>query len=114
MLQITSASIRLVSRETRELVNEWLPPGGGNISVATCNGHQVVCAVGKQLYYVQINSGELKQARYSLSDSGRLFATHLTKTMNTDELHVRCRVQKLVRSVHGCISWKAVRVQNVV
>ena len=62
--QITSASVRLVNTETKKLEGEWRHSAGKNISVASCNGNQVVCAVGSELFYLEINQGELKQIRY--------------------------------------------------
>ncbi len=64
-LQITSASVRLVNTETKKLVAEWRHSARKNISVASCNGHQVVCAVGSEVFYLEINQGELKEVRYS-------------------------------------------------
>ncbi|TNN25473.1 DNA damage-binding protein 1 [Liparis tanakae] len=62
-LQITSGSVRLVLQESKALVSEWKEPQGRNISVAACNHTQVVLAVGRALYYLQILAGELKQIR---------------------------------------------------
>lgn len=61
--QITSGSVRLVLQNTKALVSEWKEPQGRNISVAACNSSQVVLAVGRVLYYLEIHSGELKQIR---------------------------------------------------
>ncbi|XP_071830754.1 DNA damage-binding protein 1-like [Apostichopus japonicus] len=61
LIQITSASVRLVSTQTKLLVNEWLPPSGKNISVATCNQYQIVAAAGHDIYYLEIVDGEVKQ-----------------------------------------------------
>ncbi|XP_035674429.1 DNA damage-binding protein 1-like isoform X1 [Branchiostoma floridae] len=61
LLQITAASVRLVSRQTKQLVSEWKPPSEKNISVASSNTTQVVCAVGQVVYYIEIHEGELKQ-----------------------------------------------------
>ncbi|KAM7405797.1 hypothetical protein PAMP_000224 [Pampus punctatissimus] len=60
-LQITSGSVRLVLQDSKALVSEWKEPQGRNISVAACNHTQVVLAVGRALYYLQILAGELKQ-----------------------------------------------------
>ncbi|XP_036440746.1 DNA damage-binding protein 1 [Colossoma macropomum] len=60
-VQITSGSVRLVTQDSKALVSEWKEPQGRNISVAACNSTQVVLAVGRVLYYLQILSGELKQ-----------------------------------------------------
>lgn len=62
-LQITSGSVRLVLQDSKALVSEWKEPQGRNISVAACNHTQVVLAVGRALYYLQILAGELKQIR---------------------------------------------------
>ncbi|KAI7802841.1 DNA damage-binding protein 1, partial [Triplophysa rosa] len=61
LIQITSVSVRLVTQDTKALVSEWKEPQGRNISVASCNSTQVVLAVGRVLYYLQILTGELKQ-----------------------------------------------------
>uniref|UniRef100_A0A8C6ZW09 DNA damage-binding protein 1 n=1 Tax=Nothoprocta perdicaria TaxID=30464 RepID=A0A8C6ZW09_NOTPE len=58
---ITSASVRLVSQEPKALVSEWKEPNGKNISVASCNSNQVVVAVGRALYYLEIRPQELRQ-----------------------------------------------------
>lgn len=56
--------MRLVTQDSKALISEWKEPQGRNISVAACNSTQVVLAVGRVLYYLQILSGELKQIRY--------------------------------------------------
>uniref|UniRef100_A0A671T3I9 DNA damage-binding protein 1 n=1 Tax=Sinocyclocheilus anshuiensis TaxID=1608454 RepID=A0A671T3I9_9TELE len=61
LIQITSVSVRLVTQDSKALVSEWKEPQGRNISVASCNSSQVVLAVGRVLYYLQILTGELKQ-----------------------------------------------------
>ncbi|XP_050990651.1 DNA damage-binding protein 1 [Labeo rohita] len=61
LIQITSVSVRLVTQDSKALVSEWKEPQGKNISVASCNSTQVVLAVGRVLYYLQILTGELKQ-----------------------------------------------------
>ncbi|XP_067275415.1 DNA damage-binding protein 1 [Pseudorasbora parva] len=61
LIQITSGSVRLVTQDSKALVSEWKEPQGRNISVASCNSSQVVLAVGRVLYYLQILTGELKQ-----------------------------------------------------
>ncbi|KAK1784941.1 hypothetical protein P4O66_018374 [Electrophorus voltai] len=61
LIQITSGSVRLVTQDNKTLVSEWKEPQGRNISVAACNSTQVVLAVGRVLYYLQILGGELKQ-----------------------------------------------------
>ncbi|XP_016108663.1 DNA damage-binding protein 1 [Sinocyclocheilus grahami] len=61
LIQITSVSVRLVTQDSKALVSEWKEPQGKTISVASCNSSQVVLAVGRVLYYLQILTGELKQ-----------------------------------------------------
>ena len=59
-MQITASSVRLISAQTSKLVDEWKPPDDRHISVANCNSDQVACAVGRDLYYIEIQSGSLK------------------------------------------------------
>uniref|UniRef100_W5LV61 DNA damage-binding protein 1 n=1 Tax=Lepisosteus oculatus TaxID=7918 RepID=W5LV61_LEPOC len=63
LIQITSGSVRLVTQDSKALASEWQEPRGRNISVAACNAGQVVLAVGRVLYYLEIHRGELKQIR---------------------------------------------------
>ncbi|KAJ8344225.1 hypothetical protein SKAU_G00315540 [Synaphobranchus kaupii] len=65
LIQITSGSVRLVMQETKALVSEWKEPQGRNISVAACNSTQVVLAVGRVLYFLEIHRGELKQISFT-------------------------------------------------
>jgi DNA damage-binding protein 1 len=68
-------------QDSKALVSEWKEPLGRNISVAACNSSQVVLAVGRALYYLQILSGELKQIRYTqLKSSSTLFTVLLNTT----------------------------------
>nr|XP_054761206.1 DNA damage-binding protein 1-like [Lytechinus pictus] len=61
IIQITGASVRLVSTPTKRMVSEWQPQSGKNISVASCNSRQVVCAAGSDIYYLEIFEGEVRQ-----------------------------------------------------
>lgn len=61
LLQITSASVRLVSQDPQSLVSEWKEPQGRKVSVCSCNSRQVLLAVGRVLYYLEIHPGELRQ-----------------------------------------------------
>ncbi|XP_061415888.1 DNA damage-binding protein 1 [Lethenteron reissneri] len=61
LIQITCGSVRLVDHKSKALVSEWKEPSGKNISVASCNSAQVVCAVGRMLFYLDISAGQLKQ-----------------------------------------------------
>lgn len=62
-MQITSSSVRLVNAETKQFVAEWRPSDDRKISVANCNNDQVVCAVGCELHYLEIDPGRLKPVR---------------------------------------------------
>uniref|UniRef100_T1J441 DNA damage-binding protein 1 n=1 Tax=Strigamia maritima TaxID=126957 RepID=T1J441_STRMM len=59
IVQVTAASVRLVSDETKQLLDEWRPPGAKNISVVSCNTCQIVCAVGSALFYLEISAGSI-------------------------------------------------------
>ncbi|XP_030845179.1 DNA damage-binding protein 1 [Strongylocentrotus purpuratus] len=61
IIQITGASVRLVSTPTKRMVSEWRPQSGKNISVASCNSKQVVCAAGSDIFYLEIFEGEVRQ-----------------------------------------------------
>ncbi|KAM4617194.1 DNA damage-binding protein 1 [Discoglossus pictus] len=61
LIQITSASVRLVSQDPQNLVSEWKEPQGRKVSVCSCNSSQVLLAVGRVLYYLKILPGELRQ-----------------------------------------------------
>ena len=40
--------------------SKWEPPSGKNISTASCNSVQVIVAVGRELYYLEIQPDGLK------------------------------------------------------
>ena len=61
--QVTALSARLLSDSTGRLLSEWRPPGGRHISVVTANRSQLACAVGSELFYLEIESGEVVQKR---------------------------------------------------
>ena len=58
--QVTGTSCRLVNESTGQLVCEWRPPEGRNISVVAANINQVVAAAGQLIYYIVIQPGTLK------------------------------------------------------
>jgi DNA damage-binding protein 1 len=62
MVQITSASVRLICLETKRLVSEWNSPAG--INVVSCNGQQAICASGNSLYYIEIQADKVVQNGY--------------------------------------------------
>ena len=60
---MTASSARLLSDSTGQLLSEWRPSGGRNISVVTANRCQMACAVGSDLFYLEIENGEVVQKR---------------------------------------------------
>ncbi|MPC53519.1 DNA damage-binding protein 1 [Portunus trituberculatus] len=58
--KVTGTSCRLVNENTGQLVCEWRPPEGRNISVVAANVNQVVAAAGQLIYYIVIHPGALK------------------------------------------------------
>lgn len=52
---------RLVQADNRALICEWKPPGDRRISVVTCNNSQLVCASACDIYYIEIQDGELRE-----------------------------------------------------
>ncbi|XP_026675017.1 DNA damage-binding protein 1 isoform X2 [Ceratina calcarata] len=58
-IQITPTSVRLISHKTKAVVSEWEPENKRTISVVACNGTQVLCATGNDLFYVEISSGQI-------------------------------------------------------
>jgi DNA damage-binding protein 1 len=62
IVQVTPTSVRLVSAESKQLVDEWKPPGGRVISVTGCNDSQVVCAAGPIIFYIEVKEGKLEQS----------------------------------------------------
>lgn len=53
-IQITPSSARLISSESKSVVSEWEPTNKRTISVVACNGRQVLCATGNDLFYMEI------------------------------------------------------------
>ena len=43
--------------------SKWEPPSNKNISTASCNSVQVIVAVGRDLYYIEIQPDSLQQVR---------------------------------------------------
>lgn len=66
MVQITSASVRLICMESKQLINEWKVPDFKNINVVSCNGQHVVCSSGNELYYIEIGSKEIIHNKYKI------------------------------------------------
>lgn len=61
IIQVTSASARIIKSDTKSLIAEWTPPQGHRIGVVACNTEQLVCASGSDVYYVEICDGKLEE-----------------------------------------------------
>lgn len=59
IIQITPKFVRLVSTVTKTIVSEWGPENKKNIGVVACNGTQVVCATGSDLFYLEIDENKI-------------------------------------------------------
>ncbi|XP_022162336.1 DNA damage-binding protein 1-like [Myzus persicae] len=64
MVQITSASVRLICMESKKLICEWKVPGFRNISAVSCNGRQAVCSSKNDLFYLEIGSQQIFQNKH--------------------------------------------------
>lgn len=61
MIQITSASVRLICLKTKRLVSEWKVPISESINVVSCNDQKAVCATGNSLYFIEIETNQVLQ-----------------------------------------------------
>ncbi|XP_011303524.1 DNA damage-binding protein 1 [Fopius arisanus] len=59
LIQITPTSVRLISHEAKSVVSEWEPDNKRTISVVACNGRQVLCATGNDLFYIEITDEKI-------------------------------------------------------
>ncbi|XP_070551484.1 DNA damage-binding protein 1-like [Ptychodera flava] len=91
IVQITPASVRLVSAETKRMVWEWKPSSGKNISVASCNTRQIVCAVGSELFYLEIHAGEVTQISTVTMDH-EVACLDITPTVEGSDMADLCAV----------------------
>lgn len=66
MVQITSASVRLICMESKKLISEWKVPYFRNINAVSCNGPHAVCSSGNDLYYIEIGSHQIVQNKYNI------------------------------------------------
>lgn len=65
---MTPISARLILCDNKALVSEWKPPDDRKIGVVSCNGTQLVCASGCDVYYVEIYEGKLTQKSFITLD----------------------------------------------
>ncbi len=71
ILQVTGTSIRLISISRKQMTNEWSPEAkqeGAGISVVSCNSTQIVCAVRKTLYYLDITQDDIKEVKSTVME----------------------------------------------
>jgi len=54
ILQVTTGSVRLISVATKQKISEWLAPDGKMLNVVACHQSQVLCAAGRDVYYLEI------------------------------------------------------------
>lgn len=62
IIQVTEESVRLIKCSKKTLVSEWKHTSGKNISVATAQKYQLIVAVGKEVFYFEIEDENLKQS----------------------------------------------------
>ena len=69
LVQVVPTCVRLIFLGVKdEVLSEWRPPSGKNISVVASNNFQVVCASGSDLYYLEICSNEIIEKKYRMLD----------------------------------------------
>lgn len=64
-LQITTYSIRLIGNHGQDMLTEW-KKDNEEITVATCNPTQCLCAIGNELFYFEIGQGSLNIIKFVL------------------------------------------------
>ncbi len=70
--QVTEQAVRLISPVSKQLVQEWRPPGHQPISACACNPSQLLIASGPELYYFGIAAnGILTLARFRLEEEAK-------------------------------------------
>ncbi|XP_001607743.2 DNA damage-binding protein 1 [Nasonia vitripennis] len=65
IIQITPTSARLISNKSSSVISEWEPDNKRTISVVACNGTQVLCATGNDLFYLEINDNQIVSKGYT-------------------------------------------------
>nr|CAG4640606.1 EOG090X00HD [Eulimnadia texana] len=56
ILQVTTGCVRILSSKSKQKISEWVPPAGKSINVVACNNAQILCAIGKEIYYLEIEN----------------------------------------------------------
>ena len=57
VVQVTPGSVRLVSPDSKQMIDEWRPPGGKVISICGYNQTKVVVAAGPVFFYIEMHQG---------------------------------------------------------
>ncbi|KAG8190009.1 hypothetical protein JTE90_000108 [Oedothorax gibbosus] len=68
IVQVTATSIRLISRPTKAVLSQWMPPPDRNICVVSANMSQLVCGIREDLYYFEIFEEEIRQIGHTTID----------------------------------------------
>ncbi|KAF8774370.1 DNA damage-binding protein 1 like protein [Argiope bruennichi] len=69
IVQVTASSIRLLSRPTKQVLSQWMPPPNQIICVVSANMSQVVCAIRNELYYFEIFEEEIRQTGHTIMEN---------------------------------------------
>uniref|UniRef100_T1HGH0 CPSF_A domain-containing protein n=1 Tax=Rhodnius prolixus TaxID=13249 RepID=T1HGH0_RHOPR len=67
VVQVVPQYVRLISLEPKQVLSEWKPSSGRNISIVAANtlfSCQVVCASGSDLFYLEICSSEIVEKKH--------------------------------------------------
>ncbi|KAK9497804.1 hypothetical protein O3M35_003726 [Rhynocoris fuscipes] len=64
VVQVVPQFVRLISLEPKQVLSEWKPSSGRNISIVAANTNQIVCASGSDLFYLEICSNELVEKKH--------------------------------------------------
>eukprot|EP00123_Amoebidium_parasiticum_P014344 comp22455_c0_seq3/m.33753 comp22455_c0_seq3/g.33753 ORF comp22455_c0_seq3/g.33753 comp22455_c0_seq3/m.33753 type:complete len:759 (-) comp22455_c0_seq3:20-2296(-) len=62
MLQVTPRGVRLASASTRQLLSEWTVPGDRSVTVAACNGTDLLLGIGgHHIAYLTVAGGTVRE-----------------------------------------------------
>uniref|UniRef100_A0A2P2I8S4 DNA damage-binding protein 1 n=1 Tax=Hirondellea gigas TaxID=1518452 RepID=A0A2P2I8S4_9CRUS len=60
VIQVTRCGVRLVSEQTKKLLQHWAPPDERPVSLATSNPGQIIITSGPHVYYLTVSDGSLE------------------------------------------------------
>ncbi|KAL3145326.1 hypothetical protein ABBQ38_001586 [Trebouxia sp. C0009 RCD-2024] len=70
LVQVTAGGVRLLSAPTGALLDQWLPPPGLQINVASASPSQLLVATGHgNIAYLEVEEGKLKQVGHHKLDT---------------------------------------------